>query len=437
MRARPSSASDGTYLKVSRRLVAPLLLAYVIAYLDRVNVGFAKLQMLHALHFSETTYGLGAGMFFIGYFLFGVPGNLALQRVGARRWLASIMICWGLVSSATMWITTPLEFYVARFSLGIAEAGFFPGVIFYMTQWFPADRRARATALFMTAIAICGALGSPLSGWIMQTFDTVAGLAGWQWLFLLEALPAVAIGLYLFVRLEDSLLLAAWLSQQEKSVMSAELAQETGMRSNGSFADALSDRRVWLVCLIYFCAVIGLYGIGFWLPTIISEMGVRQPFNIGFLCAIPYTAAAIGMVLTGRSADRHGEHRWHVAVPATAGALALIASATYPDHRLMVMAALTIATCGLLITPPLIWTIPTTYLRGVAAAVAIGLINSFGNLAGFASPYAVGWIKDHTGSTAVGMYVVAGFVLLGAALVILAVPVLPKPGSSDFPSRRT
>jgi D-galactonate transporter len=416
-----SPVSASTYLKISRRIVAPLLLAYIIAYLDRVNIGFAKLQMLEALHFSETTYGLGAGVFFIGYFLFGVPANLVLHRVGARRWLAGIMVCWGLISSTTMFIANPLEFYVLRFLLGIAEAGFFPGVIFYLTQWFPTDRRARVTALFMSGIAICGALGSPISGWIMQTFDSHAGWAGWQWLFLLEALPATLMGLYLLVRLDDNLARASWLGQEEKADLSAALAQGAGVKPDGTLADALRDGRVWLVCLIYFCVVTGLYGIAFWLPTIISEMGIRQPVNIGLVAAVPYTVAAIGMVLVGRSADKQGERRWHVAVPAALGAVALIVSAMFPSHRLIAMTALTVATWGILTAPPLVWSIPTPYLRGAAAAGAIALINSFGNLAGFASPYAVGWTKDLTGSTASGMYLVAMCVLLGACLVVIGI----------------
>jgi D-galactonate transporter len=417
-----SSVSESTYLKVSRRVVGPLLLAYIIAYLDRVNVGFAKLQMLQALHFSETTYGLGAGVFFIGYFLFGVPGNLVLHRVGARRWLAGIMVCWGVISAAMVWVATPLEFYAVRFLLGLAEAGFFPGVIFYLTQWFPADRRATAMAVFLSAVAICGAAGSPISGWIMQTFDAQAGWAGWQWLFVLEALPAVVMGVCLLLWLDDNLATAAWLSEAEKRNLSNALAQEERLKPEGSFLDALRDGRVWLVCLIYFCAVMGLYGIAFWLPTIVSELGILTPLHIGLVTAIPYTAAAIGMILMGRSADRRREHRWHIALSAAVGASALIVSAAFPGHRLLALAALTIAACGRLTAPALIWNLPTAYLRGAAAAGGIGLINSFGNLAGFASPYAVGWIKDVTGSTASGMYLVAALVLLGACLVIVGVP---------------
>lgn len=425
-----TTEGNSTYRKVSRRIVAPLLVAYIIAYLDRVNVGFAKLQMLQALSFSETSYGLGAGVFFIGYFLFGIPGNLALHKVGARRWLAAIMICWGLISSATALVQTPLEFYVLRFVLGTAEAGFFPGVIFYLSQWFPEHRRTAVTASFMTAIPICGAVGSPLSGWIMQRLGAYGGLTGWQWLFVAEALPAVGMGLYLLGRLDDSPRSASWLSEDEKRLISSSFVRDAAVEPMGSFLAVLRDDRVWLVGLIYFCAVIGLYGIGFWLPTVVSEMGVHEPIRVGLFTAVPYGAAAIGMVLTARSADRHGEHRWHVAVPATAAALALAASATFSDHRLVAMSGLTVATWGLLTVPPLIWSIPTAFRRGAVAAFRIGMINSFGNLAGFVSPYAVGWIKDRTGSTAVGMDIVAACVLLSGVLVIFGIPGLSIWGPS-------
>ena len=429
MRRESLSLMDGTYGKISRRLVGPLLLAYIIAYLDRVNVGFAKLQMLQALHFTESTYGLGAGTFFIGYFLFGVPGNLLLHRLGARRWISSIVICWGLVSSAMVFVRTPLEFYLLRFLLGVAEAGFFPGVIFCLTQWFPASRRAKVTAFFMSAIAICGALGSPLSGWIMQTFDAYSGWAGWQWLFVLEAVPAVLMGVYLLYRLDDDLASASWLLQSEKTALATALLQEVEAIPEEPIARALRDPRVWLVCLIYFCMVTGLYGIGFWLPTIVSEMGIRKAASIGLVTAIPYAVAALGMILVGRSADRHHEHRWHTAVPAAIGATSLIVSAAIPGHLVFALAALTLATWGILTAPPLVWSIPTSYFRGAAAAGGIGLINSFGNLAGFASPYAVGRFKDLTGSTASGMYLIGAVVLSGALLVIGGIKPYPSVGS--------
>jgi MFS family permease len=419
---RSKALLEDVYRKVSSRLVPPLLLAYIVAYLDRVNVGFAKLQMLKDLHFSETIYGLGAGIFFVGYFLFGVPSNLMLHRVGARAWIATLMIAWAFVSAATVFVTTPPAFYALRFLLGVAEAGFFPGVIFYFTQWYPASRRSKITALFMMGIAICGAFGSMLSGWIMQTFNGQGGWSGWQWLFVLEAVPAVLVGLYILVRLNDNLAGAVWLSADERGQLAGELAHDIITRPTGSFADALRDGRLWLACVIYFCAMTGLYGISFWLPTIVSELGFRSPLRIGLLTAIPYAVAGVGMVLVGRSADRTGERRWHVAIPAILGALGLAASAVLSAHAAAAMTALTLATFGILTTPPLFWSLPTAYLRGGAAAAGIAFINSFGCLAGFASPYIVGWIKDATGSTDSGMYVVAALVFAGAVLVLAGIP---------------
>jgi D-galactonate transporter len=417
-----SDRLESAYSKVSRRILPILLLGYVIAYLDRVNVGFAKLQMLEDLHFSEAVYGLGAGIFFLGYFLFEVPSNMILHRVGARRWIARIMITWGVIAAAMMFVKTPSAFYIFRFLLGLAEAGFFPGVILYLTQWYPAERRGRVTAIFMTGIAICSVIGSLLSGWIMQTFDGLNGWAGWQWLLLLEGLPAVLVGVYILFRLTDRIEDASWLTEAEKTLIASDVARDAGSQPAGSLGTALRDGRVWFACLIYFCVITGLYGIGFWLPTIVSEMGVKSPLDIGMLTAIPYTGAAIGMVLVGRSADQRNERRWHVAIPAILGALGLVLSVLLSSNVLASIVALTVATFGVLTAVPLFWSIPTAYLRGAAAAAGIALINSFGNLAGFTSPYFVGWIKDLTGSTAIGMFCVAAFVFTGAILVLAGIP---------------
>jgi D-galactonate transporter len=414
---------ESLYAKVSRNILPLLLLGYIAAYLDRVNVGFAKLQMLDDLGFSQTVYGLGAGIFFLGYFLFEVPSNILLHRLGARVWLARIMISWGVISAAMAFVTTPAAFNALLFLLGVAEAGFFPGVIFYFTQWYPADRRGRINAIFMTGIALCSVVGSLLSGWIMQSMAGIHSWAGWQWLFVLEALPAVLIGITMLLRLPDSIASARWLDTEEKAALSGALEQEGhAPRPAHTIGSAFRDGRVWLCCLIYFCAMTGLYGISFWLPTIISDMGVKSPLQIGVLTAIPYAFAAVGMVLVGRSADRTGERRWHVAIPAALGTIGLLASVCFAWQLIASMAALTLATFGILTAAPLFWSLPTTCLRGAAAATGIAIINSCGNLAGFVSPYVIGWIKDATASTALGMVYVAGFLLLGAVLVVMAVP---------------
>jgi len=413
-----STFEAGTYAKVTWRLLPLLFLCYVASYLDRVNVGFAKLQMLNDLKFSETVYGLGAGIFFIGYFLFEVPSNIILHRVGARVWIARIMITWGLVSGAMVFVNSAPMFYVMRFLLGIAEAGFFPGVILYLTYWFPANRRGKITALFMTAVALSGVIGGPLSGWVMQTMPGVQGLAGWQWMFIIEALPSLALGLAVLFFLQDRVIDAAWLGDTEKQFIAAQVQAEAEEKNEGTLSQTFSDPRVWLSALIYFTFVMGLYGVGFWLPTIIKATGVKSVFDIGLLSAIPYAVAAVAMVLIGRSADRHRERRWHVAIPAFVGSVGLILSTIYSHDTLLAMAALTVATAGILATLPLFWSLPTAFLRGAAAAAGIALINSLGNLAGFVSPYAVGLLKDLTHSTDAGMYLLAASLVLGGILTL-------------------
>jgi MFS family permease len=413
---------ERVYSKVFRRIMPLLMIAYITAYLDRVNVGFAKLQMLADLGFSEAVYGLGAGIFFLGYFVFGLPSNMMLHRVGPRVWIAGIMIAWGIVSGLTSLVRTPGAYYALRFLLGVAEAGFFPGIIFYLTQWYPDARRGKATAIFMTGIAICSVIGSLLSGWIMQAFDGAYGWAGWQWLFPLEAIPAVLVGVWILLALHDDIASAPWLNESEKSLLRAELVHRSGPKPTESPAAAFRDGRVWLACFIYFCAMTGLYGVGFWLPTIISEMGITSLTHIGMLAAIPYAVAAVGMVLVARSADRHNERRWHVAIPAALGAAGLVVSVLFAQDRIIALAALAVSTFGILTAAPLFWSLPTAYLRGAAAAAGIAIINSCGNLAGFLSPYVIGWIKDATRSTAVGMYYVATFLLIGAVLVIVGIP---------------
>ncbi|GAB7543670.1 MULTISPECIES: MFS transporter [unclassified Cupriavidus] len=412
---------DATYRKVTLRLVPFLLLCYVVAYLDRVNVGFAKLQMLGDLKFSETIYGLGAGIFFIGYFLFEVPSNVILHKVGARIWIARIMITWGVISAAMMFVTTPTMFYVLRFLLGIAEAGFFPGIILYLTYWYPSHRRGRTTTFFMTAIALSGVIGGPLSGWMMQSFDGRNGWSGWQWMFLLEGIPSVLVGLVVLAYLDDRIVHAKWLNNEEKALLQRNIAAEDMHKEDAPIGKVLSSPRVWLMSAIYFSFVMGLYGVSFWLPTIIKQTGVKSPLDIGLLTAIPYGCAVVGMVLVAYSADRTRERRWHIAVPALLGAVGLVLSVQWHNNTVLALLGLTLATIGILTTLPLFWSLPTAFLAGTGAAAGIALINSLGNLAGFISPYAVGWLKDLTQSTDSGMYLLAACLVVGAALT-LSVP---------------
>ena len=417
--------TDRTYTKVFWRIVPFIMLCYVIAYLDRVNVGFAKLQMSQDLGFSETVYGLGAGVFFLGYFLFEVPSNILMHRVGARIWIARIMITWGLMSAAFLFVKTPTVFYVMRFLLGLAEAGFYPGIILYLTYWYPAHRRAKIVAVFMSAIPLAGIFGNPLSGWIMDSFQGSAGLAGWQWMFVIEAVPAVLIGIAVLFYLDNGVRKATWLSEPEKLLIEREIAaDQRGTQATHSTGAIFADPRIWLMCLIYFCFVMGQYGLTFWMPTLIKATGVKGNLNIGLLSAIPFGCAIVAMNLLGRSADARRERRWHLVVPALLGAAGFVVAAVNAGNTAVSIVALSVAAAGVLSCAPLFWSLPTAFLSGAAAAVGIAAINSVGNLAGFVSPYLVGMLKDLTGSTQTGMVMLAAMLALGAAAVLRTSPAL-------------
>ena len=405
------------YQKVILRLVPFLFIFYVFDYLDRVNISFAKLEMLGDLHWSDTVYGLGAGMFFIGYFVFEVPGNLILHKFGARRWLAFIMGSWGLISAAMMFVTSPASFYQMRFLLGLAEAGFFPGVILYLTYWFPQKRRGGVMALFVAAIGFCGIIGGPISGCILHFFNGVAGLAGWKWLLLIEGMPSILLAFVAWVVLDDSIRVARWLSDEEKELLERNLAKESRAGHHIPVWKVAFQWRVWLLSLVLFCLMIGLYGIGFWLPQIIKNTGVTDIIQVGLLSAIPYGVAMFVMVWVARHSDRMNERRWHLTIPAFAGALGLILCGIYRDNTLMAMAALTLASAGVLTTVPISQTLPMEFLSGMGVAAGIGMINSLGNLGGFVSPYMVGAIKDHTQSTSYGLYAIAACLVVGGVLV--------------------
>jgi D-galactonate transporter len=410
---------EAAYKKVTWRLMPFLFLCYVAAYLDRVNVGFAKLQMLNDLKFSETVYGLGAGIFFIGYFLFEVPSNIILHRVGARVWIARIMLTWAVLSASTMLVTSPTMFYVIRFLLGVAEAGFFPGIVLYLTYWFPAQRRGRMNALFMIGIPVAGVFGGPLSGWIMDAFAGVNGWAGWQWLFLLEAIPSVVLGVITLFYLPNSIRASNWLSEDEKVLLEKNIAADSGGKTDHSLKGVFTNPKVWLMAAIYFCSMMGLYGIGFYLPTLVKATGVKSALDVGLLTMIPYGCAVVAMLLVARSADRHRERRWHFAIASALGGIGLFISTIYGQDITIALAALTLGTAGMLSTMPVFWTYPSAILGGTAAAAGIAMINSVGNLAGFVSPSIVGWLKDVTSSTNAGMYVVSGALILGACLALL------------------
>lgn len=394
----------------------PLLFCcYILAYLDRVNVGFAKLSMKEELWFSDAVFATGAGIFFLGYLLFEVPGNIILHRVGARIWITRIMVSWGCISSLCALSSDPYSFYLLRFLLGIAEAGFFPGIILYLTYWFPYHYRARIVAMFMTAVAFSGVFGSPLSGWILEQASGWTFGKPWQWLFIIEGIPSILVGISIPFLLSDGPAKADWLDAGEKKMLIDRLAadecrkQEEGWGRQRAI-DAFRSPMVWICCLIYFCFTIGLYGVSFWLPQIIESSITRDRFEIGLYAAIPWACAAGGMVWFGLHSDRTGERRLHISLAAVTGAVAFIISGLYRDTPILVMASLSIGTTALMSVVAGFWSIPSAMLSGTAMATGIALINSIGNLGGYVSPEIFAFLRTqyHLGAGLMAMGVSLG-----------------------------
>lgn len=423
---RVSELESTTLAKVRWRLIPFLFLLYVIAYLDRVNVGYAALDMNRDLGFSAAVYGLGSGIFFLSYTLLEVPSNLILARVGARRWIARIMITWGLVSMAMMFVTTPLSFYVLRFILGAAEAGFFPGLILYLTHWFPSRERARAVALFMTATAMAGVIGAPISSAILQ-LEGAGGLHGWQWLFIIEGLPAVLLAPVVLTRLTERPADATWLTAEERDWLSREMARDQDQAAGAhlTLRTAVSSGRLWALSALYFCIVIAFYGVSFWLPQIVQATGGLSSARVILLTAIPYVAATIGLVVIGARSDRMVERRWHVAVPCLIGAAGFVLTVLAPQTAAASLLMLSIAAFGIWGALGPFWAMPTAFLRGTAAAGGIAIVNSIGNIGGFAGPFAIGWVRDATGSFEGGLLALAGVLVIGAAIAV-SLPAAPR-----------
>lgn len=403
--------------RLTWRLVPFLFLLYIVAYLDRINVGFAALQMQEQLKFSDRVYGLGAGMFFAGYFLFQLPSNLVLHRVGARRWIALLMIVWGVISSSMISVRTPGGFYGLRFLLGAAEAGFFPGMILYLKTWFPEAARARAVALFMTAGPLSGVVGGPISGMLLS-LPHRAGLEGWQWLFLIEGLPAVILGVVVFLSLADHPKDAHWITNEQRAWLLATLERERAAQSIDHRSLSLSlffSGRIWLLVLVYFGLNTCSYGISLWLPKLLQSASHETNLFIGVISAVPYLAAAVAMVLVGQHSDRTGERRWHVSISAFVGAMALLAGG-YATSLPAVVAALSIALMSVSSMVGPFWVLPTKFLQGTAAAAGIALINSLGNLGGFFGSYVIGAVRTTTGSFRGGLLIAAATLALCGCL---------------------
>ncbi len=408
------------YRKITWKLIPFLCLCYLAAYLDRINIGLAKLQMASDLALSETAFGLGAGLFFVGYILFEVPSNLILQRVGAKIWIARIMITWGLLSTATLLVQTPTQFYIIRFFLGAAEAGFLPGVLFYLTKWFPSWRRSRIIALFMIGLPLSSLIGGPLSGWIMGHFHEVYGMRGWQWLFLLEGLPSVLLGVLTFWLLPNSVESANWLSSSEKQAVLRELARDEGDAKGlkHSLRDGLLNIRVVMLGGIDFSILLSAYAMGFWMPTFIKNAGTTDITIIGYLTAIPSLAALIGMLAIGASSDRLRERRWHIIVPFIIGAAAMGTSTFFAHNVAMTVLLFSIAQAMIIGAVPVFFSLPATFLKGTAAAAGFALACSIANIAGLVSNSVMGVALDLTGSSNGALWFFAVCLLLSSLLVV-------------------
>lgn len=419
----PTSVGTGplaaVYSRLNWRILPFLLVCYLFASLDRLNIGYAKLQMQDALGMSDAAYGLGAGIFFLGYVLFELPSNLLLPKVGARKTISRILVLWGLTSAAMLFTRNVPMFYVLRFLLGVFEAGFAPGMIFYLTYWYGEARMARAIAIVMLAGPLSGVIGGPLSGWVMTVFAGTHGLAGWQWMFLIEGLPCVVLGIVAWFFLADTPRQARWLTDDERAVLTREVGAGQGPHgTHRSFMQVAADPKVYLMGIAYFCVICGIYAVNFWLPTILKADGLTSPMEIGMYSAIPFLVSMIAMVVVGYSSDKRGERRWHSVVPAVVGTVALALAAS-TNHLAASLVCMTIATAGMWVAYTVFWAIPSDYLKGEVAAGGIALINTIGLLGGFVSPTLIGWARTATGSMAAGLYVMVGLLFLGAVLLFL------------------
>ena len=411
-----------TYRKVDLRLLPFLFLCYILAYLDRVNVGFAKLQMLKDLSLSDAAFATGAGIFFIGYFFFEVPSNVLLKKFGARLWIARIMVSWGVISACMIFVKGAWSFYAMRFLLGLAEAGFFPGVIFYLTLWYPSKHRSMRTAWFVSAIAVSGVIGNPVSGWIMDRLSGAMNLEGWQWLFLSEGIPSVLVGFWVIFYLNSSIEEAKWLTAEEKALLANNLIAEDQHKTEHKLIDAFASGKVWLLCAIYFTLMIGLYGIAFWLPTIVKAFGIKGYLGVGLITAIPYGVAVVGMILLSHHSDKTGERRLHYVANVTAGAIGLILSGVYASNPVLAITFLSFGTLGVIGSMPLFWPLPSAFLAGTAAAAGIGIVNSVGNLGGYFGPNIPIWAKHFSSDKSAALYIIAGILMVGAFLTFFFVP---------------
>lgn len=420
--------SDKVVTNITWRLIPLLLICYIFAHLDRVNIGFAKDSMSIDLGLTHTMYGTGAGLFFIAYMLFGVPSNMMLEKFGPRRWIAIIMVVWGLLSTATMFITNHIEFYILRFLLGVAEAGFFPGILIYINRWFPTRKRGKITAMFTLAVPLASVIGAPISGWIIDFFHGSSGMHGWQWMFLLEGLPVVLLGIVILFYLPDHYSKVTWLTDKEKEQLHHEHMSEESFKTNLPLLAFLKDAKLWLLFGIYFAVMLGINANNFWMPNLIKSSGIETDTTVGLLTSFCWGLSCIFMILTGMSADRHNERRWHLIIPLLMAAVGFIGTGMFTHSTILVVTFLSISIMGAATALPMFWQIPPMFLSSKDAIAGIALVSSLGNLAGFLAPYLIGWVKDMTGgSPSIGLYILALLIAGGAALVLLITPPIKQP----------
>lgn len=427
--------ANAVYRKVLWRIMPFLMLCYIVAFIDRANIGFAKLHFVTDLGFNDAIYGIGAGIFYVGYILFEVPSNMVLHKNGVRQTLLRIMVLWGVFSAGMAFMQTSTHFYVMRFLLGAAEAGMFPGMLLYLTYWVPLNRRARFNALFTASIPLAGMLGGPLSGWLMHTLEGVAGMKGWQWMFIVEGLPACALGLVAYFYLQDGPASAKWLTSAQKNLIAEDLAKSVSVKKNGgehSYMDAIRDPKLYWLSGMGIAVLVSTGGVFFWLPTIIRKSGIENVMTIGILSVIPFLIALIVQYLNARHSDRTGERRWHVAIPAFCATIGWASLPSVQGNVPLSLLMLTLATAGTLgLTGPF-WTLPSSFLSGKAAAGGIALLSTFAGLGSVFSPMLVGWLSSTTGSLAMGQYYFAALMLFGAVTLLIGVKpdALLKPAST-------
>ena len=416
---------NGTYLKIAWRLMPLLILCYVVNYIDRTNIGIAQLQLRTDLGFSEQVYGIGVGLFFVGFVLFEIPSNIVLERFGARRTLLRIMVAWGLVSMLTLLIRTPWQFYAARLLLGAAEAGFFPGILLYLTYWFPSARRTRMTALFFLGLPLSGIIGSPLSGWILHAFEGLGGMRGWQWMFLIEGLPSILLGVIVFAALRDRPADAPWLTEIEKALVAADLAAEQSLKGDGTrggVLQALRDPRVYVLGLVGCGTYTLANAVSFWSPTLISQSGVKEILDVGLLGAIAPLVGIVAMLIVGANSDRTLERRWHAACSEFAAAGALVGLSFTVGQPYLVVALIAVMTAGHYCGVAVFWSVPSVYLSDRTKAGGIALVTAMGSAAAALAPAMLGWIRVHTGSLSLGLQISAGIVALGGFVLLVGIP---------------